>query len=53
MEEKNRNENSKDLLIDFKINSINNRLSMEISKEEREKLEEEYIRLLEEKNSSN
>ena len=38
------------LLLDFRISSISSRLAMEISKEEREKLEEEYNNLMEEKN---
>ncbi|MDU7890116.1 MAG: ribosomal protection-like ABC-F family protein [Finegoldia magna] len=39
------------LLLDFRISSISSRLAMEISKEEREKLEEEYNNLIEEKNN--
>ena len=38
------------LLLDFRISSISSRLAMEIPKEEREKLEEEYNNLIEEKN---
>ncbi|MDU4018028.1 MAG: macrolide ABC transporter ATP-binding protein, partial [Finegoldia magna] len=38
------------LLLDFRISSISSRLAMEIPKEEREKLEEEYKNLMEEKN---
>ena len=39
------------LLLDFRISSISSRLAMEISKEEREKLEEEYNNLIKEKNN--
>ena len=39
------------LLLDFRISSISSRLAMEIPKEEREKLEEEYNNLIEEKNN--
>jgi len=41
---------SNDFLIDFRLAAINNRLSMEISKDEREELEAEYDRLIELKN---
>ncbi|WP_054251396.1 ribosomal protection-like ABC-F family protein [Neofamilia massiliensis] len=37
------------LLLDFRLSSINSRLAMDISKEERESLEEEYKNLLEKK----
>lgn len=52
---KNRNKktiNGKDrngLLLDFRISSISSRLAMEIPKEERKKLEEEYNKLIEER----
>ena len=39
------------LLLDFRISSISSRLAMEISKEEREKLEEEYNNLIKENNN--
>ena len=44
--------NSKDrdsLLLDFRISSISSRLAMELPKEERKKLEEEYNNLIEER----
>lgn len=53
---KNRNKKTKiskdrdSLLLDFRISYISSRLAMEIPKEEREKLEEEYNNLIEEKN---
>lgn len=37
------------LLLDFRISSISSRLAMEIPKDEREKLEEEYNKLIEER----
>lgn len=37
------------LLLDFRISSISSRLAMEIPKEERKKLEEEYNKLIEER----
>ncbi|MEL3907781.1 MAG: ATP-binding cassette domain-containing protein [Treponemataceae bacterium] len=47
-----RNINSDDFLIDFILTSINNRLTMNISKEERADLEIEYNKLLNQKQSS-
>jgi hypothetical protein len=41
---------SNDFLIGFRLAAINNRLSMEISKDEKEELEAEYDRLIELKN---
>lgn len=41
---------SKDFLIDFRLTAISNRLAMEIPKSEREDLEEEYKKLLSQKN---
>ena len=43
------NISSNDFLIDFRLTAINNRLAMEISKEERENLLDELERLLEQK----
>ncbi|MDO5047775.1 MAG: macrolide ABC transporter ATP-binding protein, partial [Anaerococcus sp.] len=44
---KTKNSNDRDrFLLDFRISSIGSRLAMEISKEEREKLEEEYKNLI-------
>ncbi|MBS4872617.1 MAG: macrolide ABC transporter ATP-binding protein, partial [Peptoniphilus sp. oral taxon 375] len=40
---------SNSLLLDFRISSISSRLAMEISKEERKKLEDEYNKLIEER----
>lgn len=45
------NISNNDFLIEFRLTAINNRLSMEISKEERENLLEEYDRLLKQKNN--
>ena len=42
----NRGNDRDKLLLDFRLSSINSRLAMEISKEEREKLEDEYQRLI-------
>ena len=41
--------NEDELIVDYKIASINSRLSMEISKEERDRLELEYKKLIERK----
>ena len=40
------NKDEDKLLLDFRLSSINSRLAMDISKEERERLEEEYKNLL-------
>ncbi len=41
-----------ELLLDFRISSISSRLSMDISKDEREKLEEEYMELISKRNNN-
>ncbi|MDO5028614.1 MAG: ATP-binding cassette domain-containing protein, partial [Bacillota bacterium] len=46
---KKQNKDKNNFLLDFRLSSINNRLAMEISKEERDELESEYKKLLEEK----
>ena len=41
-----KNKDEDKLLLDFRLSSINSRLAMDISKEERESLEKEYKNLL-------
>ena len=48
----NKNIDKDELLLDFRISSISSRLSMDISKDQREKLEEEYKELISKRNSN-
>lgn len=48
-EEKKRNTSADDFLLEFRLTSINNRLTQDIPKEEREELEAEYSKLLQQK----
>ncbi len=50
--EDNKSISKDELLLEFRISSISSRLSMEISKEEREKLEEEYKDLISRKSNN-
>lgn len=46
-----KNNDEEELLLDFRISSISSRLAMDISKEERKRLEEEYKKLILKKNN--
>lgn len=48
----NRNIDKDELLLDFRISSISSRLSMDLSKDQREKLEEEYKKLISKRNGN-
>ena len=48
----NKSDNTDKFLRDFRLSTINSRLAMDISKAEREKLEEEYKKLLKKQDES-